>query len=101
MAPTDTIDIRDMPAKAVRFRCLTCGETSERPAGYLVRTYGVATLSDVQRRARCLRYLGGERCGGRAIVTLVERLLPPPRGGTNPTRAADFDDSLPPELQGG
>ena len=100
-AVSDDIDIRDTPAKAVRFRCLTCGETSERPTGYLVRTYGVATLGEVRARARCLRYIGGERCGGRAALTLADRLLPPLPGGTNARRIADLDDALPPERQGG
>ena len=82
-------DIRDLVGQAIHFRCLACGQTSDRPTGYLVRTYGVATVGDVRRRARCLRYIGSRRCGGPADVTLVEHLIAPLPGGSNARRVGD------------
>lgn len=52
----------------VRFLCLRCGSTAERPPAHLKAVYGAKSLADVARRARCLRYFGGQRCGGRARV---------------------------------
>ncbi|HYD26941.1 hypothetical protein [Brevundimonas sp.] len=93
-------DITGLPGMAVQFRCLRCGAVSDRPTGHLVRTYGVTTLAEAERRARCLRYIGGERCAGRAIATLIERLVAPEPGFAN-ARPVDpnIDDVFPLDRQ--
>lgn len=76
-APASVLDVRLAGAETycVQFRCLRCGAIAERPAAYLVDAYGVETLGDVRRRARCLVYRGQpkRRCNGEAEVGLVVR----------------------------
>lgn len=57
--------------RAVRMVCLQCGNEGERPVEHMKSRYGATCLRDVRLRARCLRYIGGVRCGGPARVSLV------------------------------
>lgn len=52
------------------FRCRRCDNVSDRPAAYLMRRFGAATLEEVAARASCLAYLKGVRCGARGVVEI-------------------------------
>lgn len=69
------VDLRRSLHLQVQFQCERCRQISERPASWLVKEYGVATLGDVRRRARCLAYVGNPkaRCNGMARVGLVAK----------------------------
>jgi len=56
----------------VRFVCRRCGNRGRRPMVHLERAYGARSLAEVARRARCLAYVEGVRCGGLAEVSFEE-----------------------------
>ncbi len=79
------MDLPDDPKWGVNFFCLACGAVSVRPCAWLKRTYGVTRLDEVGRRARCLTYHKGVRCGGRARVEFRDITPPPPPTVSAPT----------------
>lgn len=89
--PSRTSDLARATTSVVSFRCLRCGQVTDRPATYVARTYGAATLAEVGERARCLRYVQGKRCGGRAAVEFAPLMLKPPPGGTHSRAATEAD----------
>jgi len=70
------MELAGLDGWAVRFRCRVCGSVAQRPALHLLGRYGARTLKEVERRARCLTYRDGLRCGGAAAVVLEK--IPPP-----------------------
>lgn len=85
------VDLRRSLHLVVQFQCRRCRQITERPAAWLVKEYGVETLGEVQRRARCLAYVGQPkaRCNGEAAVHLAAA-----RGGSESYGTAHFKEGV-------
>lgn len=63
----------------VRLRCRACGAVAHRSVRHLTGQWNAWSTEEVERRARCLAYVRGVRCGGRAAVTLQTTPTPAPK----------------------